>query len=74
MSGPSILFCRCGSSAVDINHWTDEETAVFQCYTCGAEEYIKNFTIGRAFSDESKEVLNEAKTDIAKYRNKRGAN
>lgn len=44
----SVIFCRrCGSRYVEIPDWNAGGKAFIRCRSCGAQEEVSNFTLGR---------------------------
>lgn len=46
----SVIFCRrCGSRYVEVPEWSEggAKKAVIRCRSCGTQEEISNFTLGR---------------------------
>lgn len=44
----SVVFClKCGSGRVDIVRW-ENKAAVYRCASCGREEQVHGFTLGKA--------------------------
>jgi len=44
----SVILCRnCGSRYVEVSQWSEEGKAIFHCRTCGKNEEVEHFTLGR---------------------------
>jgi hypothetical protein len=62
-----VLFCRCGSHKVDVNHWVDRSTAVVRCYECDTQAELTGFTLGRVYVDESTAATAEKDRAVMKW-------
>ena len=62
LSSGVILCLKCGSSHIDVNHWS-RHGAVTECANCGNRGFIAGLSIGRV--DLHTEQINAAQRDMA---------